>query len=276
MGFVTVNQSRLYYETLGSEGDPLVLIHGSWVDHTTWNGVAPTLRQSFQLLTYDRRGHGDSGPVSIRGTIVDDAEDLAALLESTGLYPAHVLGSSMGGSVALRLAERRPELFRSLLLHEPPVFDLIRTDPKWEAQTAALYQQLEGIAEEIRSGQSELAAREFWQVFGGDSRGWDRLRPEWRSNFAAHAPTWLEEFEDPAAVSADPATLSEFLMPTLVTDGSDSPPWLKEISRRLAGLFPNATYRRLPHTGHLPHLTNPGLFLGVVQAFCLERIVPTS
>ncbi len=276
MPFTAVNGVRLYYEALGDVGDPLVLIHGSWIDHTTWDLVAPTLAQSFQLLTYDRRGHSQSGPPSIRGSILDDALDLAGLLETTGLYPAHVLGSSMGGSVALRLAERRPELFRSLLLHEPPVYDLVRSDPSWAAPLGSVVERLAKIAEEIRSGQTELGTREFWSTFGGTPISWERLRPQVRSTFLANAPTWVEEFQDPGATSADPIALSEFLLPTLITDGANTLPWLREICDRLARLVPNVTRQTLPNTGHIPHLTHPDLFLGVVQAFCLERIVPTS
>jgi pimeloyl-ACP methyl ester carboxylesterase len=276
MPFVDVHGARLYYEVRGDVGDPIVLVHGSWVDHTTWNLVAPRLSESFQLLLYDRRGHSQSGPTSVRGTIVDDALDLAALLESTGLYPAHVLGSSMGGSVVLRLAERRPELFRSLLVHEPPVYDLIRNDPGWAAQIAALRVDFERIADQIRRGQIEEGARDFWETFGGPVGSWERLRPELKSTFTANAPTWLEEFEDPGATSADPVALSEFLMPALLTTGANSVAWQQEISNRLAALFPNVTRQTLPNTGHLPHLTNPDLFLGVVQAFCLERTVPVS
>ena len=51
----SVNVSRLFYELSGS-GDPLMLVHGSWVDHKDWQLVVPSLKKSFRVLTYDRRG----------------------------------------------------------------------------------------------------------------------------------------------------------------------------------------------------------------------------
>ena len=51
-----VNGANLFYELIGS-GDPLVLVHGSWVDHNSWQFVVPDLMRSFRVLTYDRRGH---------------------------------------------------------------------------------------------------------------------------------------------------------------------------------------------------------------------------
>ncbi|MGW4975709.1 alpha/beta fold hydrolase [Streptomyces mirabilis] len=50
----------LYHQVVG-EGDPLVLVHGSWSDHTSWQpAIEADLRPSFRVVTYDRRGHGKS------------------------------------------------------------------------------------------------------------------------------------------------------------------------------------------------------------------------
>jgi pimeloyl-ACP methyl ester carboxylesterase len=54
-----VNGVELYYELSGS-GEPLVLVHGSWGDHHNWDAVAGSPAQSFQVLTFDRRGHSAS------------------------------------------------------------------------------------------------------------------------------------------------------------------------------------------------------------------------
>jgi pimeloyl-ACP methyl ester carboxylesterase len=61
-----VNGAKLFYELNGS-GDPLVLVHGSWVDHKDWQLVVPHLARSFRVLTYDRRGHSLSGDRSDKG-----------------------------------------------------------------------------------------------------------------------------------------------------------------------------------------------------------------
>ncbi len=59
MSKVRVNGVELFREFQG-EGEPLVLVHGSWVDHFNWQGVAPGLAGSFRVLTYYRRGHSQS------------------------------------------------------------------------------------------------------------------------------------------------------------------------------------------------------------------------
>lgn len=112
-----INGAELYYELSGS-GDPLVLVHGSWVDHTSWQLVVPDLARSFRVLAYDRRGYSLSERPLGQGSRREDEEDLAALVEALDLAPAHVVANSFGGSIALGLAARRPDLFRSLIVHE--------------------------------------------------------------------------------------------------------------------------------------------------------------
>jgi pimeloyl-ACP methyl ester carboxylesterase len=128
MSISVINGVKLCWELSGQTGDPLVLVHGSWGDHLGWGQIVPLLARSFRVLTYDRRGHSQSERPAGQGRIGEDVADLAALIEHLGLEPAHILGNSFGASITLRLAAERPDLFRSLLAHEPPLFGVI-VDP---------------------------------------------------------------------------------------------------------------------------------------------------
>jgi pimeloyl-ACP methyl ester carboxylesterase len=119
-----VNGVELFYELRGAD-DPLVLVHGSWGDHRNWASVVPSLAESFQILAYDRRGHSASERPAGQGSVFEDADDLAGLIDELGLGPAHVAGNSGGAIVALRAATRRPDVFRTLIVHEPPLFPLL-------------------------------------------------------------------------------------------------------------------------------------------------------
>src|SRR6266536_701439 len=131
MPFQTINNVSPYYETTGG-GEPLVMVHGSWGDHHNWAPVVPLLSQSFQVMTFDRRGHSQSQTGSGQGSFAEDADDLAALIEQLDLAPAHVVGNSGGAVIALRLAAERPDLCRSLVVHEPPLIGLLEGKPEFE------------------------------------------------------------------------------------------------------------------------------------------------
>jgi pimeloyl-ACP methyl ester carboxylesterase len=114
-----VNGVDLYWEQHGDDGPPLVLVHGSWGDHRNWDAVVPGLARSFRVVIYDRRGHSRSERPSSQGSIGEDAADLAALIAGLGLAPAHVAGNSFDAAIAIRLAAARPDVFASVIVHEP-------------------------------------------------------------------------------------------------------------------------------------------------------------
>ncbi len=179
----------------------MALVHGSWTDARTWDHVLPALSAGFRVLTYDRRGHSRSERPATPGSLREDAADLAGLLESLGLAPAHVVGNSFGASVALRLAIDRPELVRSLIVHEPPVFALLEGDPDDEAALTAL-RDAGGCGRGPAAGRpdSRRARGPFVDTIALGPGAWEeRLSPEGREMFLFNAPTWLDELADPEA-----------------------------------------------------------------------------
>ncbi len=99
------------------EGDTLLLVHGFGGAASNWTAVAPALARQSRVLVPDLPGHGGSSALPGPPERLDPfAERLALLLEREGGAPAVVVGHSLGGVVALRLALRRPELVRGLVL----------------------------------------------------------------------------------------------------------------------------------------------------------------
>ena len=267
---------RLYYEKQGTLGDPAVLIHGSLVDHHTWDSVVPLFGQGLEILTYDRRGHGEStGPVRTR-PVRDDAGDLAALLESLDLFPVHLVAHSYAGAVALRFAIDRPEMVRSLSLHEPPFVALLALDPATAPEADRLLAEVRSIQARVRSGDSEGAVRAIVDSFSGTEGTWERLSPRTRSIFQSLAPRWSEELDDPEAIRPDLEALHDLLAPVLLTSGELSPPPVRRINSALARALRNVLVRDLMDAGHVPQITDPAQYAGVVLAFLLERNVPVS
>jgi pimeloyl-ACP methyl ester carboxylesterase len=76
MPHITINGVKLFWERTCNSGEPLILVHGSWIDHHTWDPVVPYLSRSFQVFTYDRRGHSQSEWLPSPGSIREDVAGL--------------------------------------------------------------------------------------------------------------------------------------------------------------------------------------------------------
>src|SRR4030095_3938376 len=121
-----INGVKIFWELTGMKGDPLVFVHGSWGDHHNWDKVTGELAKTFRVLTYDRRGHSRSERPPGQGSVDDDAADLVALISFLNLSPAHIAGNSFGATIVLKTAAKRPDLFSSMIIHEPPLFGLLQ------------------------------------------------------------------------------------------------------------------------------------------------------
>jgi len=110
---VTVDGARLHVEEDG-QGEPLLLVHGLGSSARDWFAQVPHFASRYRVLTLDLRGHGRSDKPREAYSISQFARDVAVLLRKRDAWPAHVVGLSMGGMVALQLALNAPALVRSL------------------------------------------------------------------------------------------------------------------------------------------------------------------
>ncbi len=115
MPFADVNHIRLHYEVYGGPGPTVVFLHGLGSSADDWPLQIPVFAERFRVIALDLRAHGQSTSDG-RFSIEMMAEDVAELLAQLGEPPAHVVGLSLGGCVALALGLRRPERVRSLTL----------------------------------------------------------------------------------------------------------------------------------------------------------------
>jgi pimeloyl-ACP methyl ester carboxylesterase len=260
-----VNGVKIFIEEFGS-GDPLVLIHGSWVDHMEWPFIVPPLSQRFRVIIYDRRGHSQSERLPAQGSVREDVADLAAITERAGA-PAHVLGNSFGASISLRLAAERPELIRTLMVHEPPLFDLLRDDPETRPMAENLDAGIGPVVNALAAGNMEEGARRFVEMVLGPE-AWDSMIPdEAKRTLINNAPTFLDETRDPEALNIDLRALSRFDHPVLLSGGSESPPFFAPVLAKLAAALPNAMRKTFAGAGHVPHLTHPAEYLEAIVGF---------
>jgi pimeloyl-ACP methyl ester carboxylesterase len=105
----------LYY-TKSGEGPTVVLLHGFLETTQMWKALIPELSKQHQVFAIDLLGHGQTGCIGYVHSMEDMAEAVFAVLNHHNINKAIVIGHSMGGYVALAMAEQQPELFKGLCL----------------------------------------------------------------------------------------------------------------------------------------------------------------
>ncbi len=118
MPFIKINNCNYYYEVHGEGSETILFSHGLlWSGYLFHKQVA-YFKNRYRVITYDHRGQGKS-EVTKTGYDMDSLyEDTALLIEHLQLGSVHFAGLSMGGFVGMRLAARRPDLVKSLILME--------------------------------------------------------------------------------------------------------------------------------------------------------------
>lgn len=109
---IDVNGTTLAYDDLGQpDGVPVLLSHSLFFNRDMFRPLVERLAPRYRVITYDHRGQGESAPAPVDELSMETlTEDAAALIEALELGRVHVVGNSMGGFVALRLAARHPDL----------------------------------------------------------------------------------------------------------------------------------------------------------------------
>jgi pimeloyl-ACP methyl ester carboxylesterase len=118
-GYVAVNGLKYYYQIHG-EGEPLLLLHGGLGHIEMFGPVIPMLAKNRQVIGVDLHGHGRTALGDRKINLIDIGNDLAEILTQLGYKQVDVLGYSMGGGVALRLAIQHPEKVRRLIVASAP------------------------------------------------------------------------------------------------------------------------------------------------------------
>jgi pimeloyl-ACP methyl ester carboxylesterase len=264
---IKANGVDIFYEQKGTSGEPLVLVHGSWVDHHNWDRVVPIFAQFHQVITYDRRGHSQSERPPVAGSIREDVEDLSALIEALHLGPAHIVGHSFGGSIVLRLAAERPDLFRSMVVHEPPLLGLLQNDPEGVVLLQAIQPRLQAVIERLETGDKAGGVQLFVETIAFGPGEWAPVPEPFKQMVIHNAPTFLDEMRDPEALQLDLDRLRGFPHPMLLTYGEHSPPFLRRTAELLAQALPRAQQHVFAGAGHEPEDGHPEVYVQIVRRF---------
>lgn len=248
MPSLQVSGSRIEYLERGS-GEPVVLLHSSGASGAQWRALAELLGGRYRVAAPDLYGYGASAQWPGRGmfSLAHEAQIVHALLDRVG-EPAHLVGHSYGGAVALHVARLHGERLRSLALIEPVAFHLLSE----RAEIAAL---AEGVARAVACGDYHSGFAAFVDYWSGPG-AWDAIPAARREAMAARLPKVALDFH---AALHEPARLADFYtmaVPTLLLRGALSPLPARRICDLLAQALPDPQLVTLNDAGHMAPLTH--------------------
>jgi 3-oxoadipate enol-lactonase len=261
MATIDVNDTTLYYEHAG-DGPAILYVHGMCGDADVWADQARGLEDRYTCVRYDRRGHSRSarGDATISDSL--HADDAAALIETLGLAPCLIVGSSGGAAIAVEVALRHGHLLRGVVFSEPPLFCLDRDAGR--AVMNELVPRLEAATAHSGPGAAvdaffSLLCPGLWAILDEDRK--DRYRD--------NADIGFTDLRSPSLdVTAD--DLAGVTLPVLVLAGDRSHPSLRSVAYRLAAALPDARFVELTDCGHVTYAEQPDAFAGAVSVFAAE------
>ena len=266
MPFAELHGLRYHYLTAG-QGTPLLLLHGFTGSSENWTSHQPAFSEHFTTITPDILGHGQSAAPQNAGryAIAEAAADLVELLDQLSAEPAHLLGYSMGGRLALFMALHYPIRFRSLTLESAS------PGLKIASERHARIERDQALADQIESDGIE-AFVSYWETLplwqsqqSLPSHIRERLRQQ-RLHNSAHG---LANSLRGMGTGAQPSLwnqLSQLELPVLLLSGALDEKFTA-IGKRMAEQMPNARQVSIADVGHTIHLEAPEAFRRQVLEF---------
>lgn len=263
MKHVVTRTGRVAYEEAG-KGPPVLLLHAAGHDHHDFDAVRGVLARDHRTLALDWPAFGASDapdpPSALSTSLVCDV--LEDVVEGLGLEPAVLVGNSIGGTAAFRLAARRPERVRAVVGVDSGgftpqgavtrAFCSLQGRPwvrRWTGKAFARWYL------RIRNPQTEAILRRFALSY---------RRP---AHVAALAALW-RSFSSPESGVFDEA--ARVRCPVLFVWGRRDPVLRADVDgRRAREAFPRASYVELD-TGHVPFAEAPEAFLAALRPFLSE------
>ncbi len=264
MAWIDLNGVRIWYTEHGS-GEPLLLLHGLGSSSDDWLLQIPAFSSRWRVIAPDLRGHGRTPLPDAALTIEQMAADMAELLERLDARPAHLLGLSMGGCVALALALARTDDVRSLIL--------VNTGAAIRLSGRRYLRGLTRVIALLVGGSPAMARVVARGLFPDPDQA--LLRQE--------ATARLSQVDRRAYLRAARALLrfdvrprlAEIRCPTLVVAGAADQTLGPQPTRYLAEHIPNARLTIIPRSRHVTPVDQPDAFNRTALNF-LEEITRPS
>jgi 3-oxoadipate enol-lactonase len=245
--------------TARGEGPTLLFLHGIGGNSRNWLPQIEHFSSNYTAVAWDARGYGESGGAV--ASFEQFADDCAAIIGTLG-GPAHVVGLSMGGRIALDLVRRYPETVRSLTLANTSAGSRETAAP--EKVTAFLAMRLKPLVEDGLTP-ADIAERIVEGIAGPN------IPPLARealldSHRRLHTEGYVAAMRAATGFTAFPE-FSAIAVPTLVITASEDRVAPPAHARMMAEQIPGARLVELAGSGHISNLEAPDAFNAALREF---------
>jgi pimeloyl-ACP methyl ester carboxylesterase len=268
----SVSGVRVHYDDRGEgEGAPLVFIHGAWSDAESWQPQIDRFGDERRVISYDIRGHGQTGASDRRRYSVDlFAEDLDALLDDLGVDRAVVCGLSLGSMIAQSYLASHPERVEGIVLAGAvQTFPPVSIPPMLKSLTSPIVPLGVSLATTGTRPTFEALLGSIRSVTGGPwlSRDADTRRTALESVERTSSEEFKKVFR--ALYRFEPPALDGVSVPALIVYGEHEAPPVKRQSDDLARTLGGRAVR-VAGAGHLVNQDNPEAFNATLARFLSE------
>lgn len=254
---VTVRSGAQLFVRMRGSGPPVYLLHGNFASSLLWAPQMDAFAEDYTVVAHDFRGFGHSPGASSREPAW---VDLAGLMDALGHERAHIVGSSLGGSIALDFALAYPERVDSLVVHPGGIGG-------WEAPEW----MIEGFHKFQAAADAGDYARARDIIIGFPPMKPLEAHPDVRRRiiemFDDHPWGDTREGTDPAVDPPTIVRLPEIAARTLVISGSLDDPSFLALGDDMARVMPRAERVIIPDAGHVLNMERPDEFNRVVLDF---------
>lgn len=258
---VKANGIEIHYEVEG-QGPWVTLSHSLATDLHMWDDQMEALRDRYQVLRYDTRGHGESGAPPGPYSLEQMAEDVRALLAALGIGKTHFVGLSMGGMIGQTFVLHYPAMVASLALCDTTSRVPAEAAPVWEERIRTVESQ--GMAPMVEP----TLARWFTDAYRAARKDvTDRIA---RMILATPPQGYIGCCHAIPKLNLT-ARLGELRCPTLVVVGENDPGAPVAAAREIHAAIPGAGLAVLPSASHLSNIEQRDAFNAVLLGF-LDRI----
>jgi len=283
MSTLKINGTSLEYAEYG-QGEPLVLVHGSASDYRTWQNQQEVFANHYRVINYSRRYHwpNEEIPEEADYSMLEHVDDLKALIQELSDIPVYLIGHSYGAFLCLLLAIKNPELLRTLVLAEPPVFTLfVSSTPKPPELLKLLTTRPRTAFAIMKFGAKAVVpataaakrddAKKAMRLFGRTLLG-----PQFYGQLSekrleqVDANSIKAEFLGSGFVPLDAEQIRNVRIPTLLINGKHSLSLFHRLADALEELLPDVERVEIDEASHIMYEDNDLAFNQAVELF-LEK-----